>query len=184
MHWIATLALALSSSVTVAATTAPDAARAAQERLDDARLIARVKGALIADQVTKARRINIETYQGIIQLSGFVASEAEKNRAGEIVGAVPGVVEVRNAIEVRQTLANRGTGQLVDDVSLSTRVKAALVADANTSAREIKVETYQGVVQLSGFVNNGSERRQASRVARAVTGVEQVKNDLQVDERR
>ena len=180
-RWIVALLLASMSTVTVFGATTREAARDAESRVADSVLTARVKGALISDQVTKAHRINIESFQGVIQLSGFVSSEAEKTRAGEVAAAVPGVVEVRNAIEVRQTLTNRGTDQVIDDVSLTTRVKAALVADQNTSARAINVETYQGVVQLSGFVSTNSERRQASRVARGVTGVEQVKNDLQIE---
>ncbi len=172
--------LALLGTVSAGAATTQDAERDTQKRLEDSLLTARVKGALVSDEVTKAHRINIETYQGIIQLSGFVSSETEKTRAGEVAAAVPGVVEVRNAIEVRQTLANRDTGQVIDDVTITARVKAALVADTDTTARDINVESYQGVVQLSGFVDTSSERRHASRVARAVTGVEQVRNDLQI----
>ena len=180
LQWIAVLALSNLGTDSAVAATTRDAAREAQARLEDTLLIARVKGALITDQVTKAHRINIETFHGIVQLSGFVSSQTEKTRAGEVAAAVPGVVEVRNAIEVRQTLASRGIDRLIDDGALTTRVKAALIADENTSARAINVETYQGVVQLSGFVGSSSERRQASRVARAVTGVGQVRNDLQI----
>lgn len=178
----ALLLMTLGMTDAIAATTR-DAARDAEERLEDSLLTARVKGALITDEVTKAHRINIETFQGIIQLSGFVSSEREKLRAGEVAAAVPGVVEVRNAIEVRQTLANRGAGQVLDDAAVTTRVKAALIADDTTGARDIDVETYQGVVQLSGFVATNSERREASRVAREVSGVEQVRNDLQIERR-
>jgi hyperosmotically inducible periplasmic protein len=181
LHWIAALALATLGTTSAMAATTQDVARETQARLDDTLLTARVKGALITDQITKAHRISIETFRGVIQLSGFVASENEKTRAGEVVAAVPGVVEVRNAIEVRRTLANRDAGQVLDDASVSTRVKAALIADENTGARDIGVETYQGVVQLSGFVGSSSERRQASRVARDVDGVEQVRNDLQIE---
>lgn len=180
---ILTLVLALLGTFTAGAATTQDAERDTQKRMEDSLLTARVKGALVSDEVTKAHRINIETYQGVIQLSGFVSTETEKTRAGKIAAAVPGVVEVRNAIEVRHTLARRDTGQVIDDVALTTRVKAALIAAEDTSARDINVESYQGVVQLSGFVGTNSQRRQASRVARAVTGVEQVRNDLQVTPR-
>ena len=73
---------------------------------DDTLLIARVKGVLVTDRITRAHRITIETFQGIVQLSGLVNTAAEKTHAGELVAAVPGVVEVRNAIHVRQALAD------------------------------------------------------------------------------
>ena len=121
MAWTAVLVLATLGTTGAFAATTRDAAREAAARVEDSLLTARVKGALVTDQVTRAHRINIETFQGIIQLSGFVSSELEKMRAGEVAAAVPGVVEVRNAIEVRQTLADRGAGKVLDDRALVAR---------------------------------------------------------------
>jgi hypothetical protein len=90
------------------ADTTREAVRDMQRRMDDTLLTARVKGALVNDPITRTHRITIETFQGIIQLSGFVSTAAEKARAGEVVAAVPGVLEVRNAIQVRQALADSG----------------------------------------------------------------------------
>jgi hypothetical protein len=90
------------------ADTTREAVRDMQRRMDDTLLTARVKGALVNDPITRAHGITIETFQGIIQLSGFVSTAAEKARAGEVVAAVPGVLEVRNAIQVRQALADSG----------------------------------------------------------------------------
>jgi osmotically-inducible protein OsmY len=123
MAWIAVLVLATLGTTGAFAATTRDAARDAAARLEDSLLTARVKGALVTDLVTRAHRINIETFQGIIQLSGFVSSESEKMRAGEVAAAVPGVVEVRNAIEVRQTLADRGAGKVLGDAAFAARTE-------------------------------------------------------------
>ena len=72
------------------------------------------------------------------------------------------------------------TGEYIDDTAITTKVKAALVADKEVSALSVNVETYRGVVQLSGFADNQSEISRAVSVARGVKGVKSVKNDLRV----
>jgi hyperosmotically inducible protein len=59
-------------------------------------------------------------------------------------------------------------------------VKVALIDDPITKAGQINVETYRGVVQLGGFVDNAQQKDQATKVARSVTGVKEVRNDLRV----
>ncbi|HEX8962056.1 MAG TPA: BON domain-containing protein [Rhodocyclaceae bacterium] len=72
------------------------------------------------------------------------------------------------------------TGQYFDDAALTTKVKTAIFNDPNLKANEIGVETYKGVVQLSGFVASQSEISRAVQVARSVNGVRSVKNDLHI----
>jgi len=79
------------------------------------------------------------------------------------------------AIEGRQT-----AGQYVDDASISTKVRAAFVADDNLKLRQISVETFNRTVQLSGFVDSSAEKARATDVARKIDGVQSVKNDLVV----
>ena len=106
-----------------------------QSRRQDTLLTARVKGALITDSVTRGHDITIETFRGVIQLSGFVNSDAERTRAAEVAAAVPGVIEVRNAIQVRQVFAERGPErrEVTDDVRA---VGGALQARNDTRAEQ------------------------------------------------
>ena len=76
--------------------------------------------------------------------------------------------------------SERSTGQYVDDKTISTKVKTALINDEQVKARNIDVETYKGVVALSGFVDSSSEADRAVTLARKVDGVQSVKNDLHV----
>lgn len=76
------------------------------------------------------------------------------------------------------TPTRSSTGEFIDDTVITTRVKAALVRDPDLSAIEINVETFRGVVQLSGFVDTQAEINKAGQVARAVAGVEAVQNDI------
>jgi len=70
------------------------------------------------------------------------------------------------------------TGQYFDDATISTKVKTQFVTDKLVSATDIKVDTYKGTVQLSGFARSQTEINQAVAIARAVQGVQSVKNDI------
>jgi osmotically-inducible protein OsmY len=78
------------------------------------------------------------------------------------------------------TRTKESTGGYVDDSVITTKVKADLVADPVTKARAISVETFKGVVQLSGFVNTSLEKEKAGEIARNVRGVVDVKNNISV----
>jgi len=71
-----------------------------------------------------------------------------------------------------------GTGEYFDDSVVTTKVKAALLKDPAVSGLAVNVETFKGVVQLSGFVATSTERNRAVEVAREVPGVKQIKNDI------
>lgn len=78
------------------------------------------------------------------------------------------------------TPQTEGTGEYVDDSVITTKVKAALVNDPDVSAAEVNVETFKGVVQLSGFVNSRADMTKAVEIARGVKGVTSVKNDMRL----
>ena len=72
------------------------------------------------------------------------------------------------------------TGELVDDTVITTKVKAALLNDPHTKVLQVSVETFRGTVQLSGFVESRAVAANAVRVARSVSGVKAVKDDMVV----
>ncbi|GAB6051728.1 BON domain-containing protein [Magnetospira thiophila] len=76
------------------------------------------------------------------------------------------------------TETSESSGEYLDDSVVSTKVRSAIVGDKNLSIFKIDVETYKGIVQLSGFVDTERARSHASTVAAGVTGVKQVRNDL------
>jgi hypothetical protein len=71
------------------------------EYIDDGVVTARVKTALLRDKVTPGTQIQVETFRGVVQLSGFVATVAEKEHAAEVAQAVPGVQKVVNNITLK-----------------------------------------------------------------------------------
>jgi len=78
------------------------------------------------------------------------------------------------------TSHHESTGEYIDDSVITTRVKAAIVADESLKVTEINVETYKGVVQLSGLVTSMDAQYQAVKLAKEVDGVKSVKNDMHV----
>lgn len=76
------------------------------EAVDDTVITGRVKAAFIADKTVDATRINIETFKGTVQLSGFAATPDEAAKAVELARKVPGVRAVRDDIRMRATNAN------------------------------------------------------------------------------
>jgi osmotically-inducible protein OsmY len=78
------------------------------------------------------------------------------------------------------TPAQESTGQYFDDTVITTSVKAAILNEASLKVAEINVETFKGVVQLSGFVRSPDNAATAVRVARGVNGVRSVKDDMRI----
>ena len=152
--------------------------RAPGEQVDDAALLTSVKSALAADPVTEAGEINVDVNRGTVKLAGFVDTSKEKSKAGDIARGVDGVQSVQNDIAVKTE--NTSTGEVIDDSIITGKVKSALIADSTTKAHQINVETKDGVVQLSGFVDNANSKSAATNVAKSVTGVKDVKNELSV----
>lgn len=78
------------------------------------------------------------------------------------------------------TPTSEGTGEYVDDTVITTKVKSAIFGESTLKSVEIKVETFKGVVQLSGFVSSQADINKAVELARSVKGVKSVKNDMRV----
>ncbi len=151
--------------------------RAPGEQVDDAALLTSVKSALAAESAETAADVNVDVNRGEVKLSGFVDNANDKSRAAEVARGVEGVKSVQNDIAIGESSS---AGEVIDDSVLTAKVKTALIASPDTKAHQINVETKDGVVQLSGFVDSNSARSAATSVAKSVTGVKDVKNELSV----
>lgn len=74
----------------------------------------------------------------------------------------------------------KSAGEVVDDAWITTKVKASFVEDPTVRALAINVDTFKGVVQLSGFANTNAEIQRAAEIARSIKGVTSVKNDIRL----
>jgi len=96
------------------------------------------------------------------------------------VASLIGVLFVAMALGCASTAKQEGSGEYVDDTVITTKVKAAIFNEPTLKSAEINVETFKGVVQLSGFVSSQAAENTAVSVARSVGGVKSVKNDMRL----
>lgn len=99
-----------------------------------------------------------------------------RNLSSLLVATVFGATLAVGCTNLGQKFA--GTG--VDDTAITTKVKTKFGEDTTVSAMNIKVNTYQGTVQLSGFAKSAEEAERATQLARSVGGVKMVKNDIRL----
>jgi osmotically-inducible protein OsmY len=88
------------------------------------------------------------------------------------------LVLIATFVSCASTSKHEGTGEYVDDSVITTKVKALLAEDDFLKSFQISVETYKGIVQLSGFVNTQQAVDKAGQITRTVKGVKSVKNNL------
>jgi osmotically-inducible protein OsmY len=91
-----------------------------------------------------------------------------------------GVLLMATVLGCASTAKQEGSGEYVDDTVITTKVKAAIFNEPTLKSAEINVETFKGVVQLSGFVSSQAAENRAVEVARTVGGVKSVKNDMRL----
>jgi osmotically-inducible protein OsmY len=90
------------------------------------------------------------------------------------------VILLASMLGCASTAKHEGTGEYIDDTVITAKVKAAILDEPSLKSAEINVETFKGVVQLSGFVHDKADINKAAELARHVKGVTSVKNDMRL----
>ena len=90
------------------------------------------------------------------------------------------IIAVAGIMGCASSAKHESTGQYVDDTAITAKVKTAIFEQPTLKSAEINVETFKGVVQLSGFVSSQDNVNTAMATARSVNGVTSVKNDMRV----
>jgi len=127
--------------------------------------------AQIADRLKSDMHVNVTSYNGIVLLTGEVATEASKNDVGQLVRSIPKVRVVQNELVVgpTSTLSAR-----TNDTFITSKVKARFVEDHDKfQINHVKVVTERRVVYLMGIVRH-DEGDAAAQTARTTSGVERV----------
>lgn len=99
---------------------------------------------------------------------------------GKYLSALFMAITLATAVGCASTSKSEGTGEYIDDSAITTKVKAAIFNEPTLKVAEINVETFKGVVQLSGFVSSQAAENKAVAIARGVGGVKSVKNDMRI----
>jgi hyperosmotically inducible protein len=145
-------------------------------RHTDSGITSMIQAALEANDNVKARQVDVETREGTVYLTGVVDTEGARVEAGRIAWRTEGVRGVVNDL----TVGERTVGSWVNDVMISSKVKAKLIADTDIKAGDIDVSCSQGMVTLIGRVSSETIKSEAERIARGTKGVSDVHNELLV----
>jgi hyperosmotically inducible periplasmic protein len=159
----------------------------------DSGITSDVKSKLIADETVKARNINVDTQDKVVTLSGMVQSPVEERRAIEIAQNTKGVADVIDKMSVMspEPGAAPTTGQLdtapatavggaIGDATITSDVKARLLADTEIDGQKIEVQTHDRVVTLSGTVGTAAQKSRAVDLATKADNVVRVEDNLLV----
>ncbi|UPT57459.1 molecular chaperone OsmY [Dickeya zeae] len=160
--------------------TIDNSVQKATNYVDDSTLTARVKSALLKDETLDSNDISVSTHDGVVTLSGFIASQQMATGAVKIAAQTEGVKSVSDKLQVKDGSGVQSVGGYADDALTTSTVKAKLLADDIVPSRHIKVITQDGVVLLTGQVANRAQAERAESIAKAVSGVKSVKNELTV----
>jgi len=143
---------------------------------NDPAITAKVKAELVKDRAIQGRKIDVDTIEGVVTLSGVVRTRAEADYAVKLSSMVSGVRRVTDNLQV----GSRSAGQLLDDSVLANKIKAKFVGKAGIRSLNIDVDVYRGVVTLTGIVGSQTEKTKAINIAKVTSGTVRVVDNLTV----
>jgi hyperosmotically inducible protein len=143
---------------------------------DDSAITTKINAELVKDPVTKARKIDVDTLQGEVVLTGVVGSEEASRRAVEIAGQVPGVKRVKNDLQV----GSKSIGRAIDDKVIGSKIKAKLLKEPGIRSLNIDVDVNNGVVSLTGVVASKQQKERVMEIARTTSGTVKIIDNMKV----
>jgi osmotically-inducible protein OsmY len=156
----------------------------------DAWITGKIESAYLLNGHLNPFAINTDVMNGVVHLHGTVATDIDRDLAGEIAEGVEGVTDVKNDLEIDEAKATaareeradgeRDFGTWVDDATTTASIKSKLLGNTNTKGLKIDVDTNDDVVTLSGRVTSDQEKQLAEEIAKNTGDVESVRNNLTV----
>jgi hyperosmotically inducible periplasmic protein len=141
----------------------------------DTTITTAVKNKLAADPTTSAVKIDVDTSNGVVTLSGKVPTAAEKSEAERIARNTQGVRQVVNNISAEG--GETGAGGTFNDAAILSSIKSQYVANGIIGTN---VDVKNGEVTITGEVDNAREKARAEEIARQASGVKSVQNQLTI----
>lgn len=148
----------------------------------DAWIGMKVKTTLMFHRQVSGLKTEVDVKDGVVTLRGKASSEAQKDLALEYAGDIEGVKSVKNEMVVEKTgkTTVEKVGEFIDDASITSQVKLALLFHRSTSALKTRVETKDGIVTVGGEAKNGAEKDLVEKLVTDINGVKAVKNKMTV----
>ena len=147
----------------------------------DAWIAFKVRSRLLVKANVSATATKVAVQDGVVTLTGTADNLAQKELTGVYAKEIDWVKSVTNDITVKDTsMADATMGEKIDDASITSQVKYALISHRATSAIKTKVTTTDGVVTVSGIAKNEAEKSLVTKLATDINGVTSVINNMTV----
>jgi hyperosmotically inducible protein len=168
------LALAFGTPLALANTSSTNA-------IVDTNITQNVQASIAANTTTSSSVINVNTQNGVVKLQGNVKTDAEASAATQIAESTPGVKDVDTS-----NLTVQDSQQPLTDMYITAKVKGIflrekVLGDAPLSIANLNVETKNGVVYLTGKVENRTQLKNAIKLAKTIQGVNRVEAKVEVN---
>jgi len=147
----------------------------------DAWISAKIRSLLLVKGNVSATSTKINVVNGVVTLSGTADNLAQKELTEVYAKEIDGVKSVKNDMVLKDKSPGSDTmGEKIDDASITTQVKYALLSHKSTSALKTKVTTLDGVVRITGDAKTDAEKSLVTKLASDVRGTKSVTNDMSV----
>ena len=146
----------------------------------DAWMAFKIRSRLLVKGNVSATSTKVVVTDGVVTLSGTADNAAQKDLTAAYAKDIDGVKTVQNDIVVKDKATGATIGETIDDASITSQVKYALLSHKSTSALKTKVTTRDGVVQVTGEAASDAEKALVTKLAQDVRGVKSVGNNMTV----
>jgi hyperosmotically inducible periplasmic protein len=150
--------------------------RTAGTQIDDAAITTKIKASLFDDLLLKSSKIDVDTLNGVVTLTGILNSQGEIDRAVRIAKNVPQVQRVKNQLKVGSITM----GEEVDDKIIGSKIKAKLIAEPGVRSLNIDVDVNKGVVTLTGITDKPEIKHKILKIVKDTSGVVRVVDNIAV----
>jgi hyperosmotically inducible protein len=141
----------------------------------------KIRSRLLVKGNVSATATKVTVVDGVVTLTGNADNEAQKTLTEVYAKEIDGVKSVQNEMVITEKSATGETvAEKIDDASITTQVKYALLTHKGTSALKTKLDTQDGVVVVTGVARSDAEKALVSKLAQDVRGVRSVRNDMTV----
>jgi hyperosmotically inducible periplasmic protein len=157
------------------------AVRAKYPEKSDGWIVLKIRGQLLVKANVSLTSTTVAAKDGIVTLGGSAINAAQKELTGIYAAEIDGVTAVKNNMIVQEPTGRGETvGEKIDDASITSQVKYALLSHKATSALKTKVTTTDGALVITGEAASDAEKSLVTKLARDVRGVKSVDNNMTV----
>jgi hypothetical protein len=141
----------------------------------------KIRSRLLVKGNVSAANTTVSVQDGVVTLAGTADNMAQKELTEVYAREIDWVKSVKNEIVVKANPAGTETlGEKIDDASITTQVKYALLSHKSTSALKTKATTTEGVIVITGVAGSDAEKSLVTKLAQDVRGVKSVSNNMTV----